>query len=144
VQDLKDSGRKYIIITLDALAGITTEALATMSINAGGTVTAATTYTVTAGKTLRLQFFGTSAKNTSTAATDSRMRVRTAASVLATSPIIIANECGTPAAVANVGATDETPIPDGIEIAGGQQIGISHIESATTSTVSGNLIGYEY
>lgn len=144
VQDLKDSGRKYIVITLDTIAGITTEALATMSINAGGTVTSATQYTVTAGKTLRLQFFGTSVKNTSTVATDSRVRVRTAATVAATSPIIVANECGTPAAVANVGATDESPFPDGLEIAAGQQIGISHIESATTSTVSANLIGYEY
>jgi len=81
VQDLKDSGRTSILLFLDAVAGITTEALATMQINKGGVAqTAATSYTVTAGKTLRISGMHTSVKNTSTVASDSRTRVRQAAS----------------------------------------------------------------
>lgn len=146
VQHLHDAGRTYITITLDAVAGITTEALATaLQVNAGGTATTGQThYQVTAGKTFRILFFGSSCKNTSTVATNSRARVRAAATVSATSPIIVANECGAAAAVANCSATDDTPIHEGLEIAGGIQIGISHIESATTSTVSACLIGFEY
>lgn len=144
VQDLKDAGRTYVCITLDAAAGLAAEALATMSINHGSNVTSATSYTVPAGKTLRIIFFGSTVKNTSTVATNSRMRVRAAAAVSATSPILIANECGTAAAVANCSASDDSPFPEGIELAAGVQLGITHIESATTSTVSGCLIAYEY
>jgi len=54
------------------------------------------------------------------------------------------NEAGSVAAIANAVGTDDTSIPDGLEIAGGQIIGISHIESATTCTVSVVITGYEY
>ncbi|MDE2100277.1 MAG: hypothetical protein KGL39_23705 [Patescibacteria group bacterium] len=144
VQQAHDSGRTYVTIYLDAVTGITTEALASMNINKGGTVTTGTSYTVTTGKTLRLMFFGSSVKNTTTTAVNSRMRVRSAATVSATSGIVVANECGTYAAVANVTGADDSSFSEGIEIAGGQQIGISHIESATSATVSCCLVGFEY
>jgi hypothetical protein len=146
VQDLKDSGRTSILLFLDAVTGITTEALATMSINKGGVAqTAATSYTVTAGKTLRISGMHTSVKNTSTVASDSRTRLRQAASSFSvSSPIVLLNEAGSVAAIANAVGTDDTSIPDGLEIAGGQIIGISHIESATTCTVSVVITGYEY
>jgi hypothetical protein len=145
-RDLKDTGRTYITITLDATGGITSEALATaLSVNKGGTNTInQTSYTVTSGKTLRVIFLGSSVKNTTTTAVNSRLRLRTAATVSATSPIAIANEAGSATAVANMTATDDTAIPEGLEIAGGQQIGISHIETSSSSTVSCCLIGYEY
>ena len=146
VQDLKDSGRTSILLFLDAVAGITTEALATMSINKGGVAqTAATSYTVTSGKTLRISGMHTSVKNTSTVASDSRTRLRQAASSFSvSSPIVLLNEAGSPAAIANSVGTDDTSLPDGLEIAGGQIVGISHIESATTCTVSVVITGYEY
>lgn len=136
--------RTAVTLYLDAVTGITTEALATMNINKGGTVTTGTSYTVTSGKNLRILFFGSSTKNTSTVCTNSRVRLRSAATVAATSPIFIANEAGTPTAVANCTAMDDTDLGDGLLIAGGQQVGISHIESATTSTVSCCLVGFEY
>jgi len=145
-QDAKDAGRTAVTLFLDAVAGITTEALGTMSITKGGVAqTAATSYTVTAGKTLRISGLHTSVKNTSTVASDSRTRVRQAASSFSvSSPIVLVNEAGSPAAVANAVGTDDTVMPDGYEIAGGQIIGISHVESATTCTVSVMLVGYEY
>ena len=138
------ASRTPITIYLDAVAGITTEALATMNINKAGTVTTGTSYTVTAGKTLKVIFFGSSVKNTSTVCSNSRMRLRSAATVAATSPIYIANEVGSLYAVANSTNTDDTDIGEGIMLAAGVQIGVSHIESATTCTVSCCLIGFEY
>jgi len=143
-QDLKDAGRTYICITIDTVTGITTEALATMSINKAGTTTTGTSYAVTTGKTLRITSFCSSVKNTSTVVSTSRIRVRAAATVAATSSILIANETYAPGAVANMGGVDDTTVPDGIEIAAGIQIGISHIEAAITCTASCCLMGYEY
>src|SRR5674476_957595 len=135
-QNLKDAGRNYICITI--------EALATMSINKAGTTTTGTSYAVTTGKTLRITSFCSSVKNTSTVVSTSRIRVRAAATVAATSSILIANETYAPGAVANMGGVDDTTVPDGIEIAAGIQIGISHIEAAITCTASCCLMGYEY
>lgn len=145
-QDLKDAGRTAIVLFLDAVTGITSEALGTMSINKGGAAqTAATSYTVTAGKTLRISGMHTSVKNTSTVASDSRTRLRQASSSFSvSSPIVLLNEAGSPAAIANAVGTDDTVMPDGFEIAGGQIIGISHVESATTCTISVMVVGYEY
>jgi hypothetical protein len=151
VQELKDSGRTPVVLFADSLTGITTEALATLSINKGGVTSSATSYTVTAGKTLRIQCFTLSVVGSTTTAVTSRARVRAAATVSATSPVFIAATAGTPAAAANVSGHYSVPITDGLEVAGGQQVGISHIESSavggSTSTgtgVSFYLVGYEY
>lgn len=145
-QDAIDTGRTAVVLYLDAATGITVEALGTMGITKGGVAqTAATSYTVTAGKTFRISGLHTTVKNTSTVASDSRVRVRQAASAISvTSPIILLNEAGSPAAVAQAAGTDDTVMPDGYEVAGGQQVAISHIESATTCTISVVLVGFEY
>lgn len=148
VQDLKDAGRTYIAITLDAAAGVTTEALVTMSINKAGTVTTGTSYTVTSGKTLRLQSISVAVRATSTTAlTAARVRLRTAASAIAaSSPLLATLDCTPPTAAALAGATGEAQLmwPDGLEIAATQQIGVSQIVSSTSSAVTVTLIGYEY
>ena len=146
VQDLKDAGRTQVTLYVDATAGTTAEAMATMSIVKGGsTASAATSYAVTSNKTFRIQFFGSSVKNSTTTATNSRARLRAAPSSLSTtSPVMVSNEAGTPAAVANCTATDDSEIPDGIELVAGTLIGVSHIESASTSTFSCCIVGYEY
>lgn len=145
-QDIKDAGRTQVTLYLDAITGTTSDTLATMNITKGAsTVTPATSYQVTAGKTFRISGMHTSVKNSSAVASDSRTRLRQAASSLSNgSPIILINEAGTPAAVAQAVGTDDTVIPDGLEIAGAQFIGISHIESATTCTVSVVITGFEY
>lgn len=145
-QDLKDSGRTYVCLSLDRVTGVTTEALATMSINRGGTVTTAASYTVTTGKTLRIQAMNATVLDTTTTAASGRVRLRAAATVSATSgilvPLDIGNFPGT--AAAGLGATADYSFPDGIEVAAGQQVGISQLMSSTSSTVTVSVVGFEY
>lgn len=144
-QDLKDSGRTYITLYVDRIAGATTEALVTMSINKGGVLTSGTSYTVTAGKTFRIQAVNAEILNTTTVANRVSMRVRAAASVLVTSPIIAMAMAAASAALAASGATDPHAFPDGLEIPSGQQIGISQLATVTTAgIVSMTVVGYEY
>ena len=151
VQDLKDAGRTQITLYVDSLSGITTEALATLNITKGLVAqTAATSYTVTSGKTLRIQSITLTVVPPSTTAATSRIRVRAAATVAASSPVI-ANVAAGSANVAFYAGQTQAEIPEGLEVAGGQQIGISHIESSiiagsttTGAGVSFCLIGYEY
>ena len=144
-QDMKDSGRTYVCITVNRAAGIAAEALATMTINRGETVTTGTTYTVTAGKTLRLQTFKLSVRASAATIVSARAFLRTAASALAiTSPLIAILEAGSNAAVIEDVNTEDIDFPDGVEIAATHQIGISHLESTATGTVTFTLIGYEY
>jgi hypothetical protein len=145
-QDAKDSGRTYMTFYIDAIAGVTTEALVTMNINTGGTVTTGTSYTVPAGKKLRLQAISGSVRTTNTTNQSGRIRVRSAVAVAASSgivmDIVIPGLTGTNAA--GVGNLANYTVPDGIEIAAGQQIGISQIISAVASTVSCIVTGFLY
>ena len=145
-QDAKDSSRTLMTFYIDAIAGVTTEALVTMNINTAGTVTTGTSYTVPTGKTLRLLNIQTTVKASATTAVSGRVRVRSATSVTATSGIVMATDTpslnGTIAA--GVGGTAGYAVPDGVEIAAGQQIGISQIASSTSSTVSAIVTGFLY
>ena len=145
-QDAKDSGRTYMTFYIDAIAGVTTEALVTMNINTAGTVTTATSYTVPNAKTLRLLSINGTVKSTNTTAQSGRIRVRSAATVAATSGIVmnldVPSISGTIAS--GVGSAQNYSIPDGIEIAAGQQIGISQLMSATNTTVSCIVTGFLY
>lgn len=144
VQDLKDSGRTPVILYVDSIAGVTTEALATMNINKGGTVSTATEYTVTTGKTLRVQSMFISCRATSAAMVSARARLRSAATVAATSPIFCLGEASSLSATTAASNGTDIAIPDGVEIAGGQQVGISQIATATTADVTALIVGYEY
>jgi len=146
VQNVSDTGRTYMTFYMDVAAGVTAEALASMSINTAGTVTTGTSYTVPAGKVLRLSSISVTIKATSTTAITGRVRVRAAATVAVTSGIVmnvdVPNMTGT---FANgVGTNVSYDIPDGIEIAAGQQIGISQSMSAISSTVSVIVTGFLY
>lgn len=151
IQNAKDSGRTFLSLTLDRVAGVTSEALATMAINKGGTTSSATTYTVTTGKTLRIQAMFFACLPSSTTAPFGRVRLRAVnGTVTVSSPIIITLDSGNPLASATTvagGGSDGAEIfsiPDGLEIPSAWQIGISQIMNATTTTVSVTLIGYEY
>ncbi len=144
-QDFKDTGRTPVILYVDRAAGLTTEALVTMTINKGGVVTTGTAYTVTAGKTLRIQSINAEILNTTTVANRVLIRLRSAASVLVTSPIFGMAMAASQAALAASGDTDPHSFPEGIEIAGGQQVGFSQLCTVTTAgIVSAIIVGYEY
>lgn len=141
VQELKDSGRTYLSFVLDGGNAPTTEALASLAINKGGTTTAAqTTYTVTAGKTLRLQ--SVTANLSSGSGTQTiKVRIRAAATVSVASSIVWTGVGIGPSGTPNQIVADW---PDGIEIAGGQQIGISLVSGNANNTTTVSLNGYEY
>jgi hypothetical protein len=148
-QDIHDAGRNSLTFYFDQLTGVTTEALGSMNSTKGFVAqTAGTTYTVTAGKTLRLQSLVITVRDTTTTLSTSRVRVRvnTSGTVVASSPIAYAVEVvnlpGT--AAAGVGTAEAVDFPDGLEIPGGSQIGMSHIESSVSCTISVCLLGYEY
>jgi hypothetical protein len=149
VQRQMDAGRNPITFYLDQVTGITTEALATMNITKGLVAQAtATAYTVTAGKTLHIQSIVATIRDTSTTLVTSRVRVRAVASgsVAANSPVVFALELpnipGT--AAAGAGTAESVDFPDGLELPGGSQLGLTHIESATTSAISVCVVGFEY
>lgn len=146
VQELKDAGRTQVTLWVDAIAGVATETLATMNITKGGVAqSTATSYTVTTGKTLRIQSIAFEANNSATAVALSRLRVRQAASALATtSAAIITLSLGGIAAVTSAGNSQMMSIPDGLEVPATNVIGLSHIENTTASAVSACLIAYEY
>jgi hypothetical protein len=142
VLELKDTGRTIVTLSLDQIAGVTSEALTTMTINKGGTVTTGTSYTVTAGKTFRIQSMFM-AMLSGTGTTQARARLRSAASVLATSPIICSLFAGSSSSV-GVG-TAFMDFPDGLEVAAGQQVGISQLSSSASAvTLTVIVVGYEY
>ena len=92
IQELKDSGRTFVVFPVDAATLVTTEALISVNVNKGGTLQgAATTYTVTTGKTFRLQSISASVQGTNSTVQYVKVRVRAASSVTASSPIITSN-----------------------------------------------------
>jgi hypothetical protein len=144
VQELKDAGRTPVVLYLDSIAGVTTEALATMNINKGGTTSTATEYTVTAGKTLRVQTMFLSVRASSAAMVSARARLRSAATVSATSPVFCLAEASSLSATTAAASGEDVAIPDGLEFAGGVQVGVSQIATATTADVTVLIVGYEY
>ena len=134
-------GRTFVSITQDQIAAPTTEALTTMTINKGGNVTTGTSYTVANGKTLRLQSVD-AIVSSSSGTQPVKVRLRSAAAVSATSPILWATYFS--ATTSSLGNVTQT-WPDGLEIASGQQIGISMLDTNSTSNgVTITLVGYEF
>ena len=145
VQDYKDSGRTYVTLFADAVNSTITDALITFQYNKGGTVTTGVTnYQVTAGKTLRIQSISVAA-SASGSTVQCKFRVRSGAATLsATSPILWGRFQASNASLPGESTSD---IPDGLEIAAGQQIGVSGIQlsgSAGNTQWTISIVGFEY
>lgn len=153
VQQPKDSGRSKVILSSVRVTSITTEALLTLTQKKGdATTTTGTSYTVTAGKTLRIQAIKLHAQLT-TAATAAwvscRLREGAASggAVSTTSDIVAIAETNTIAVTDVIGMGPPSFVvdfPDGLEIAGGQNIGISELALNVDLAVTVVLMGYEY
>lgn len=151
VQSLKDAGRSQILLSWEEQAGTAAaeSALAnfTFGSRGGGALAAATKLTVTAGKILRIQSVSIYVKATSTVNNLARFRIRQAAPALNSSPVIfdevIALEV-TGTIAANAFHEKVVPIPDGLEVAGGQDITFTWFTQANTCTVGMSIVGYEY
>jgi hypothetical protein len=149
-RDLKDAGRTQFAAAtvIGGVACVTTEAMLSMvPVRAGVAAAGATTIAVTSGKTLRLTAIVFSSRSTSAAVLSARcaLRMNPSGAAIATSPILaIASTTQQAAALAEAGDTCVVALPDGIEISGTQQVGLSQVCSATTGVVYASLIGFEY
>lgn len=144
VRDGKDTGRTFLVWFCDAIATVTSEALISIAVNkAGSGLAAATTYTVTTGKTLRLQTLSASVAESSSTVQYVKVRVRSGASVTTSSQVCAGLFVASSGATNNAGYAEQC-IPDGLEIAGGQQVGISMVSGTVNGLATITLIGYEY
>jgi hypothetical protein len=144
-QDLKDAGRVIKVYSATFTAA-TTEALITLTpISDGAAGGTATSFAVTNGKRFRIQSLAVTVRNAGAAAQGVIVNLRMSASgaVTASSPLIGTVGAGTYLATANVVGAGMDSFPDGIELSGTMQFGISQVGTATAgNTVT--LIGYEY
>lgn len=151
VDNLPSATHTPVTLYADGLTGITTEALATININKGGTTSSGTSYTVTTGKTFRVMSMTVWCIVPSTVGCAARVRIRSAGTVSASSPVSAQLGVGTAATAFNGNSVSATYPEASVEIASAQQVGISHIESSTiagsASTGAGVgfcIVGYEY
>jgi hypothetical protein len=149
-QALKDSGRQHISLNWEEMAGTAAAESALTNFTSGsrgGTaLSAANQYTVQAGKTLRIHTVCLYVKATSTINNLARFRIRQAASVANSSPIIFdyVMSLESPTVAASEAEALAIPLPEGIEVAAGQQITFTWFTAATTCTVGMGILGYEY
>lgn len=149
VQNLKDAGRVLKTYTVSGLACVTAEALISLTpyadLVAGG---GATTFGVTAGKRLRIQSIVVTVRCTSTVNVGGIVRLRMlAGTVLVGSPVHNSLGCmGSILATAVIGNSLSymMDIPDGLELSGTMQFGLTQLFSATTATIDVHVIAYEY
>ena len=146
VQNLKDAGRVSFAAAALAATGVTTEALLSLTpvrtVTAGG---ASTSLTVTSGKTLRITGISVTVRATAASVQSVVCRVRVNnTTVTATSQMIFTVGSSTLAATSGSCNNETFVIPDGFEISGTTQIGITQLASSTSCTVDVTLIGFEY
>lgn len=145
VQQIKDSGR--VIKTFYAtFTAATTEALVTLTPNTGGLAgSTGTSFAVTAGKTLRIQSIAVTTRNAGAAGQGvvCQLRIRDTGAVATTSPIAGTVAAGTKLATANVTDGCTLDFPDGLELSGTQQLGVTQVGSNTANNTV-VVTGYEY
>lgn len=143
-QDLKDAGRTPVVLSVTAVASVASEAMFTLNIWKPSGVTTGTSYTVTAGKTFRIQAiqFGCRFATPSTTVTFASCRFNVRSGSLITSPLVYGDSkmAASNAPVPN----SDLAIPDGLELAAGSVIGVSHVDSAATLLLDLLISGYEY
>lgn len=149
VQQPKDSGRSKTVLTLTKVTSITTEALVTLTQKKGdAATTTGTSYTVTAGKTLRIQAILLSATLTVAGITAVAIRLREGAAgggaVSTASDIIAEVEVSANTATIGVSGQQIFNFPDGLEITGGQILGVSELATTVDAAVTLCIVGYEY
>jgi hypothetical protein len=151
VQEMKDAGRSQVCLVWEEMAGTAAVESALTNFTSGtrgcSVLGAGNFLQVSPGKTLRIQQVSVYVKATGTVTNLARFRIRQAIPILNSSPIIFDVVLpGSSAGAVTAGAGDVIciPIPDGLEVATGQQITFTWFTSANTCTVGMTIIGYEY
>lgn len=145
VQNLLDSGRVLKSYSATFTAA-TTEALVSMTPIADGVAGgAATSFAVTAAKRLRLSQMCVTTRNAGVATQGVvvQLRMINTGAVTATSPLVGTASAGTSTAVANVASGGCISFPDGMEMSGTMQFGVSQIGTATANNTV-VVYGFEY
>jgi hypothetical protein len=132
--------------TASAVTGVTTEALITLTpyrdLTAGST---ATTFAVTSGKRLRLQSIWVTWRNNTAVAGGVTVRLRMlAGTVLVSSPVQGSANATTSLATIGSGLTVPMPIPDGMELSGTMQFGLTQLAVGAVVGFDVHVIAYEY
>lgn len=144
-QDLKDSGRTLKIYS-GTFTAAATEALVTLTpISAGTAGTTGTSFAIGASKIFRITSISVSVRNAA-AATQGvvcQLRMTSTGAIATTSPLIGTCAAGTGSAIAGVANSNQVAFPDGLELSGTMQFGISQVGSATANNTV-VLYGYEY
>ncbi len=148
VQDLHDAGRTIQTLGSTLVAPATSETLVTMTPASGGTNgSTGTSFAVTSGKTLRLQALSCSITASSTTAVGVACYLLMSASGAVTTSSAHIATCGagfTGTQVAQVGAGNSVSFPDGIELSGTMQYGVSCRGINTNALASVYTTGFEY
>lgn len=149
-QDLKDAGRVNFgaATVIGGVTAVSTEALLSLVPVRDGTAAAgATSIAVTSGKRLRVQAIVAGVRSSAATVLSGRvaLRMNPSGAVTATSPIIaILSMTQQAAALAEAGDTCTLILPDGFEISGTQQIGLTQVCSGTGGVVYASIVGFEY
>lgn len=140
-REVMNTGRQQVCLSWENIAGTTAESLATFTNGSrgGSTIPAANSYTVSAGKTLRIQSVVFTFGQNGSSAANYRARLRQGNTT--TAPVILAAGAGGPSNTCNV---VHCAVSDGLEVPAGQQIALSHIDTATGGIFSCCLVGFEY
>lgn len=145
-KELKDGARVLFSATASAVTGSTSEALITLTpyrdLVAGST---ATTFAVTASKRLRLQTLTVTWRNNTAAAGAVTVRFRMlAGTVLVGSPVQCSVNATTASAAIGGGNTNSVTFPDGMELSGTMQFGLTQIALGAVVGFDVHVTGYEY
>lgn len=131
--------------TYAAQTGVTTEALINLSSNLGGTASnATTTFSPTAGKAYKITAINLQVIAGAAAIHFARIHLRGVSTGTATASSPVLATLTATNAVATSGVSGNAAIPVDIVIPTGWSIGVSHIETATTTTTWASIHGYEY
>jgi hypothetical protein len=141
--------RQHITLVWERMAGSTSESALqnfTSGVRAGSALSAANNYQVQTGKVLRIVAVTVAIRNvTSASLASTRIRIRQAASVANSSPIIFEAEVGlVPSATLENITSLAIPIPDGIDVDAGQQITVTHIDTTANCTVTVTINAFEF
>jgi hypothetical protein len=145
VQQPKDTGRVSKMYS-SVFTAATTEALVTLTPISDGTAgTTGTSFTVTSGKRLRIQQICLSTRNAGAAGQGVviQLRMTSTGAVTATSNLVGTIATGSNLAIANSANSDCMVMPDGFELSGTQQFGVSQIGTATANNTV-VVYGFEY
>lgn len=146
VQRLQDAGRVHVSWYANSDTGVvtgpTTEAMMTMRQSRdGATATTASSFTVTSGKRLRLSTLVVTGRHSAAATGRTVLRWTSTGAVGTTSPIILAASY---AVAANDYFAVPVPIPEGFELSGTMQFGVSNQGSLAFAELNVQLNGFEY